>query len=70
MYFDASERIIEQQVKVKPERPGSSIWLEPDSLNFVEPASQLCSKVMSQLRIKLERDKIDEIFVLLDLQYR
>ncbi|MBV8507850.1 MAG: hypothetical protein JOZ11_18855 [Alphaproteobacteria bacterium] len=63
MYFDASERIIEQRVKVEPERPGSGIWLKPDSLNFVEPAFQLCSKIMSQLRIKLKRDKLDKIFI-------
>jgi len=63
MYFDASERIIEQRVKVKLERPGSGIWLEPDSWNFVEPASQLCFEVMSHLRIKFKRDKLDEMFV-------
>src|SRR5580704_6198991 len=63
MYFDASKRIIEQRVKVEFERSGSGIRLQPDSLNFVKPTSQLCSKVMSQLRIKLERDKLDEMFV-------
>jgi hypothetical protein len=63
LYFDAAKRIVEQRIKVELERPGAGIWLEPDSLNFVEPASQLCSKVMSQLRIKLERDKLDKMFV-------
>ena len=62
-YFDASKRIIEQRVKVEFERSGLGIRLQPDSLNFVKPTSQLCSKAMSQLRIKLERDKLDEMFV-------
>src|SRR4030081_1188027 len=42
LYFDAAKRIVEQRIKVELERPGAGIWLEPDSLNFVEPASQLC----------------------------
>src|SRR5438105_9873204 len=61
--FNASERIVEQRVKVELERPSSGIGLESDPLNFVEPTSQLCSEMMSPLRIKFERDQLDEMFV-------
>jgi len=63
LHFDPAERIIEQRIEIKLDRPGPRIRLQPYPLDPIEPAAQFRSEMSAQLFRKRKADELDEMLV-------